>query len=79
MMMNEQDFKIEEVSIKVDELLVKLCEEYEMAPLNISAIILGRIYMLNEVTGTQKQFKELIDHVLEISPTEYTYTKPTLQ
>jgi hypothetical protein len=68
--MSEQK-QLEEISIKVDEFLLKLLQEYKIAPLNISAIVSGRVYMFNESAGTTKEFKELLEHVLKIEPTDY--------
>jgi hypothetical protein len=65
---------LEEISIKVDEFLLKLLQEYKLTPLNISAIIVGRVYMFNESTGSVEEFKQLIEHVLEVTPKDYKQT-----
>ena len=75
--MTEQE-QLEKVSMKVDELLLSLLKEHEMSPLNVSAVVLGRVFMLNDSAGTTEEFKRLLDHVLEIQPTDYL-TKPTIQ
>jgi hypothetical protein len=72
--MSEQK-QLEEISIKVDEFLLKLLQEYKLAPLNISAIVSGRVYMFNESAGTINEFRELLGHVLEIQPSDYNYNQ----
>jgi hypothetical protein len=72
-MMSEEK-QLEEISIKVDEFLLKLLQEYKLTPLNISAIIVGRVYMFNESTGSVEEFKQLIEHVLEVTPKDYKQT-----
>ena len=75
--MTEQE-QLEKVSMKVDELLLSLLKEHEMSPLNVSAVVMGRVFMLNDSVGTTEEFKRLLDHVLEIKSTDYI-TKPTIQ
>jgi len=65
--MTEQK-QLEEVSIKVDEFLWKLLQDYKLSPLNLSAVISGRVYMFNESAGTSEEYKKLLEHVLEIQP-----------
>ena len=72
--MTEQK-QLEEVSIKVDEFLLNLLQEYKLEPLAISAIVSGRVYMFNESAGTVDEFRELLGHVLEIKPSDYTYNQ----
>ncbi len=74
-MTEEQQLQVEEVSIKVDEFLLSLLQKYELSPLNISAVVSGRVYMLNESFGTLDEFKELLGHVLEIKPSDYNYNQ----
>ena len=69
-----EEKQLEEISIKVDEFLLKLLQEYKLTPLNISAIIVGRVYMFNESTGSVEEFKQLIEHVLEVTPKDYKQT-----
>jgi len=69
-----EDQKIEEISIKVDDFLLNLLQEYKVAPLNISAIIAGRVLMFNETAGSVEEFKHLIEHILEVTPEQYQQT-----
>jgi len=67
--MTEQK-QLEEVSIKVDEFLLKLLQDYKLSPLNLSAVVSGRVYMFNESAGTSEEYKQLLEHVLEIQPAD---------
>jgi len=67
--MTEQK-QLEEVSIKVDEFLLKLLQDYKLSPLNLSAVVSGRVYMFNESAGTSEEYKQLLEHVLEIQPSD---------
>jgi hypothetical protein len=65
--MTEQK-QLEEISIKVDKFLLSLLQNYKLSPLNLSAIVSGRVYMFNESAGTTEQYKQLLERVLEIQP-----------
>ena len=67
--MTEQK-QLEEISIKVDEFLLKLLQDYKLSPLNLSAVVSGRVYMFNESAGTSEEYKQLLEHVLEIQPSD---------
>jgi hypothetical protein len=66
-----EEQQLEEISIKVDEFLLNLLQDYKLSPLNLSAVVSGRVYMFNESAGTVDEFKQLLEHVLEIQPTDY--------
>jgi hypothetical protein len=70
-----EEQKLQEISIKVDEFLLNLLQEYKLEPLAISAIISGRVYMFNESAGTVDEFRGLLEHVLEIQPSDYNYNQ----
>ena len=65
-----EEQKLEEISIKVDEFLLNLLQDYKLSPINISAIISGRVYMFNESADTLEEFKQLLEHVIEIRPSD---------
>ena len=64
------DEQIEKLSVQIDEFFLKLLQEYEISPLNLSAVISGRVYMLNESLGTSDDFKRLLEEILVIPATE---------
>ena len=74
-MTEEQQIQVDKISIQVDEFLLNLLQEYKLEPLAISAIVSGRVYMFNESAGTVDEFRELLGHVLEIKPSDYTYNQ----
>ena len=74
-MTEERQLQVDEISIKVDEFLLNLLQEYKLEPLALSAIVSGRVYMFNESSGTVNEFRELLEHVLEIQPSDYNYNQ----
>ena len=74
-MTEKRQLQIDKISIQVDEFLLNLLQEYKLDPLAISAIVSGRVYMFNESAGTVDEFRELLGHVLEIKPSDYTYNQ----
>ena len=74
-MTEERQLQVDEISIKVDEFLLNLLQEYKLEPLALSAVISGRVYMFNESAGTVNEFRELLEHVLEIQPSDYNYNQ----
>ena len=74
-MTEERQLQVDEISIKVDEFLLNLLQEYKLEPLALSAIVSGRVYMFNESAGTVDEFRELLEHVLEIQPSDYNYNQ----
>lgn len=70
-----EEQQLEEISIKVDEFLLKLIQDYELSPLDLSAIVSSRVYMFNESAGTADQFKQLLKRVLEIKTNDYLYNQ----
>ena len=64
------DEQIKKLSVQIDEFFLKLLQEYEISPLNLSAVISGRVYMLNESLGTSDDFKRLLEEILVIPATE---------
>jgi hypothetical protein len=54
----------------VDEFLLNLLQDYKLSPLNLSAVISGRVYMFNESAGTVDEFKQLLEQVIQIEPSD---------
>lgn len=65
-----EEQQLQEISLKVDEFLLNLLQNYKLSPLNLSAVISGRVYMFNESAGTTAEFKQLLEHVLDIELTD---------
>jgi hypothetical protein len=69
------DLEIAELSNKVDDFLINEVERYKISPLELSAVINARLYLFNEISGSEEHFKQLLDTLQEFEPAE----KPTLQ
>lgn len=69
------ELEIAELSNKVDDFLINEVERYKISPLELSAVINARLYLFNEISGSEEHFKQLLDTLQEFEPVE----KPTLQ
>ena len=69
------DLEIAELSNKVDDFLITEVERYNITPLELSAVINARLYLFNEISGSEENSKQLLDTLQEFEPVE----KPTLQ
>jgi len=74
-MTEEKQLQLDKISIKVDEFLLKLLQEHELEPLAISAIVSGRVYMFNELSGTTAEFVELLEYMLDKESIDYNYNQ----
>jgi hypothetical protein len=69
------ELELEELSNKVDDFLINEVERYKISPLMLSAVVNARLYLFNEISGSEENFKRLLDTLQELEPVE----KPTLQ
>lgn len=69
------DLEIAELSNKVDDFLITEVERYNITPLELSAVINARLYLFNEINGSEENFKDLMETLQAFEPVE----KPTLQ
>ena len=69
------DLEIAELSNKVDDFLIAEVERYNITPLELSAVINARLYLFNEINGSEENFKDLMETLQAFEPVE----KPTLQ
>jgi hypothetical protein len=69
------DLEIAELSNKVDDFLITEVERYNITPLELSAVINARLYLFNEINGSEENFKDLMETLQTFEPVE----KPTLQ
>ena len=69
------DLEIAELSNKVDDFLITEVERYNITPLMLSAVINARLYLFNEISGSEENFKDLMETLQAFEPVE----KPTLQ
>ena len=69
------ELEIAELSNKVDDFLIAEVERYNISPLMLSAVINARLYLFNEINGSEENFKKLLETIEDIEPVE----RPTLQ
>jgi len=69
------DLEIAELSNKVDDFLIAEVERYNITPLMLSAVINARLYLFNEISGSEENFKDLMETLQAFEPVE----KHTLQ
>jgi hypothetical protein len=69
------ELEIAELSNKVDDFLINEVERYKISSLELSAVINARLYLFNEISGSEENFKQLLNTLQEFEPVE----KPTLQ
>ena len=69
------ELEIAELSNKIDDFLINEVERYNISPLMLSAVINARLYLFNEINGTEANFKKLLETLEDIEPVE----RPTLQ
>lgn len=59
------DDKLEELSYKLDDILLALCIEYEISPLLLSSVVLARMMLMADNTNSGKDFRSLLDSCSE--------------
>jgi len=62
MLTDEQLFSM---SAEVDNFILTLAKEYETPSLELSAVILARLLLLNVAVDQQKDFKQLLNSISE--------------
>ncbi len=59
------DVELLTISKKVDEFLSTLAVEYQIPALELSAVILARLILLNNELQTQKDFRNLLNAIAD--------------
>jgi hypothetical protein len=52
--------KLEQIAYEVDNYIAALAIKYEVDPLSLTAIILGRLVMTNDYAGSGDDFRKLL-------------------
>jgi hypothetical protein len=52
--------KIEQIAYEVDNYIAALAIKYEVDPLSLTAIMLGRLVMTNDYAGSGDDFRKLL-------------------
>jgi len=64
------ELELAELSNKVDDFLISEVERYKISPLMLSAVVNARLYLFNEISGSEKNFKILLDTLQEFESVE---------
>jgi hypothetical protein len=62
------DAQLIEISRSVDSYITTLLNKYEITPLSLAAVLLARSMVLNNETGSTKDFVKLLQGVAENPP-----------
>lgn len=64
------ELELAELSNKVDDFLISEVERYKISPLMLSAVVNARLYLFNEISGSEENFKILLDTLQEFESVE---------
>jgi hypothetical protein len=56
------------LSSEVDDIIADLVNRYQMNPLSLTAVILARLVLANDFTGSGDDFRKLLDNVPDLRP-----------
>jgi hypothetical protein len=59
------DEQLKKVSFEIDDILARLCLDNEMGPLVLSSIVLARLTLLNDFTGSGQDFRSLAESIID--------------
>ena len=56
------------LSSEVDDIIADLINRYQMNPLSLTAVILARLVLSNDYTGSGDDFRKLLANVPDLRP-----------
>jgi hypothetical protein len=56
------------LSSEVDDVIADLVNRYQIDPLSVTAVILARLVLANEFTGSGEDFRKLMANIPDIRP-----------
>ena len=56
------------LSSEVDDIIADLVNRYQMNPLSLTAVVLARLVLANEFTGSGEDFRKLMANIPDIRP-----------
>ena len=56
------------LSSEVDDIIADLINRYQMNPLSLTAVILARLVLSNDFTGSGDDFRKLLANVPDLRP-----------
>jgi hypothetical protein len=69
------DEQLIKITLKIDDIIYKMVEQYQVHPLSFSAIVLARLKHLNELVDSTEDYNLLLESVI----TTKRQTSVTLQ
>lgn len=62
------DDNLAKLSFEVDDIIADLVKRYQIDPLSVTAVILARLVLANEFTGSGEDFRKLMANIPDIRP-----------
>ena len=60
-----QDDKLSKLAFEVDDIIAELVIKYEIDPLTLTSIMLARLVLTNDFTGSGDDFRKIIANIPE--------------
>jgi hypothetical protein len=60
-----QDDKLSKIAFEVDDIIAGLAVKYEIDPLTLTSIMLARLVLANDFTGSGDDFRKIIANIPE--------------
>ena len=60
-----QDDRLAKIAFEVDDIIAGLAVKYEIDPLTLTSIILARLVLTNDFTGSGDDFRKIIANIPE--------------
>jgi hypothetical protein len=62
------DDNLAKLSFEVDDVIADFVNRYQIDPLSVTAVILARLVLANEFTGSGEDFRKLMANIPDIRP-----------
>jgi hypothetical protein len=60
-----QDDKLSKIAFEVDDIIAELAIKYKIDPLTLTSIMLARLVLTNDFTGSGDDFRKIIANIPE--------------
>ena len=58
-----QDDKLSKLAFEIDDIIAELATKYKIDPLTLTSIILARLVLTNDFTGSGSDFRKIIANI----------------
>ena len=58
-----QDDKLSKLAFEIDDIIVELSTKYKIDPLTLTSVILARLVLTNDFTGSGDDFRKIIANI----------------